>query len=135
MSQFYLIYDTMFQSMTEQLAGNFPLQRMIINDYLSYGTPSSRAMRPLIEEMQQKIRENPDKPADEMTAWRCRPKRPMCNSGHCSFRGFVLETEINLMRISSIWEENTTPFLVREKSNILTLVQNADLNQTYNLLL
>lgn len=121
--------------MTQHLAGNFPLQRIIIGDYLSYGTPSSRAMRPLIEEVQQKIQENPDKPADEMTAWRCRPKRPMCNSGHCSFRGFILETEVNLIRISSVWDENTTPLLVREKSQILTLVQNADLNITYNLLL
>lgn len=125
----------MFQSMTQHLAGNFPLQRIIINDYLSYGTPSSRAMRPLIAEVQQKIRDNPDKPADEMTAWRCRPKQPMYNSGYCSFRGFILETEINLVRISSVWEENMNPILVGEKSQILTLVQNADLATIYHLLL
>jgi len=124
----------MFQLMTEQLAGFLPLQRIILHDFISYGTPSSRAMRPIIEEVQQRIRANPDKPADEMTAWRCQPKQPMSNLGHFSFRGFVMATELDLLRISSVWE-NTDPALIVEKTQILALVQYSDLDMKYKSLL
>lgn len=120
----------MMQLMTTHLEGNFPLQRIILNYCLSLGTPSSNVMKPLVEATQNMIRANPTKPDDEMTAWRCKPKKAMSNLGQCQFRGFVLMMEMEVIRMSSAWE-NTDPALLNEKRSIYNLVQYTDLKVKY----
>lgn len=120
----------MMQLMTTHLEGNFPLQRIILNYCLSLGTPSSNVMKPLVEATQNMIRANPGKPDDEMTAWRCKPKKAMSNLGQCQFRGFVLMMEMEVIRMSSAWE-NTDPALLNEKRSIYNLVQYTDLKVKY----
>jgi hypothetical protein len=121
----------MMQLMTTHLEGNFPLQRMILNYCLSLGTPSSQVMKPLVEATKTMIKGNPDKPANEMTAWRCKPKRTMSNFGHCTFHGFVLVTEMEVLRMSSAWE-NTDPFMLNEKISIYNLVEYSNLKLKYD---
>ena len=119
------------QLMTTHLEGNFPLQRIILNYCLSLGTPSSRAMKPLVEATKTMIQANPDKPADEMTAWRCKPKKDMSNHGHCQFSGFVLVMEMEVIRISSVWE-NAHPALLNEKTSIYNHVYYANFKVKYD---
>jgi hypothetical protein len=121
----------MMQLMITHLEGNFPLQRMILTYCLSLGTPSSKVMKPLVEATQTMIKGNPDKPADEMTAWRCKPKKTMSNLGHCTFHGFVMVTEMEVLRISSAWE-NTDPFMLNEKISIYKLVEYSNLKFKYD---
>ena len=121
----------MMQLMTTYLEGQYPLQRIILNYCLSLGTPSSNAMKPLVDATQNKIHTEPDKPLDEMTAWRCKPKQTMCKLGECSFHSFVLVMEMEVLRLNSVWE-NADPALLEEKSNVLELVQNSNLRMKYD---
>jgi hypothetical protein len=121
----------MMQLMTTHLEGNFPLQRIILNYCISLGTPSSKVMKPLVEATQTMIQANPDKPAHEMTAWRCKPKRQMSNRGHCQFSGFVRVIEMEVIRMSSVWE-NTDPALLNEKMSIYNLVYYANFKVKYD---
>jgi len=88
-------------------------------------------MKPLVDATQNKIHAEPDKPLDEMTAWRCKPKQTMSKLGECSFHGFVLVMELEVLRLNSVWE-NTEPALLEEKSNIFGLVQNSNLRMKYD---
>lgn len=124
-------HANMMQLMTTHLEGQYPLQRMILNYCLSLGTPTSNAMKPLVEATQNRIHAEPDKPEDEMTAWRCKPKQTMCKLGECTFQSFVLVMELEVLRLNSVWE-NTDPALLEEKASIFGLVQNSNLRMKYD---
>ncbi len=119
------------QLMTTHLEGQYPLQRIILNYCLSLGTPSSNAMKPLVEATHNIIKANPTQPEHEMTAWRCKPKQTMSNIGNCTFNSFVLVTELEVLRMNSVWE-NTDQELLEEKATILTFVQNTNLRMKYD---
>jgi len=121
----------MLQLMTTHLEGQYPLQRIILNYYLSLGTPSSNAMKPLINATQNKIQANPTHPAHEMTSWRCKPKQTMSKLGECTFQSFVLVMELEVLRMNSVWE-NTDQEVLEEKRSILELVQNSNLRMKYD---
>jgi hypothetical protein len=124
-------HANMMQLMTTHLEGQYPLQRIILNYCLSLGTPTCNAMKPLIKSTQNRIHAEPDKPEDEMTAWRCKPKQTMCKLGECSFNSFVLIMELEVLRLNSVWE-NADPALLEEKASILGLVQNSNLKMKYD---
>ena len=88
-------------------------------------------MKPLVEATQNRIHAEPDKPEDEMTAWRCKPKQTMCKLGECTFQSFVLVMELEVLRLNSVWE-NTDPALLEEKASIFGLVQNSNLRMKYD---
>lgn len=121
----------MMQLMTTHLEGQYPLQRMILNYCLSLGTPTCNAMKPLVEATQNRIKANPNQPEEEMTAWRCKPKQIMSKLGQCSFHGFVLVMELEVLRLNSVWE-HTDSALLQEKSNIFRLVENSNLRMKYD---
>jgi len=124
-------HANMMQLMTTHLEGLYPLQRMILNYCLSLGTPTCNAMKPLVEATQNRIKANPNQPEEEMTAWRCKPKQIMSKLGQCSFHGFVLVMELEVLRLNSVWE-HTDPALLQEKSNIFRLVENSNLRMKYD---
>jgi len=124
-------HANMMQLMTTHLEGQYPLQRIILNYCLSLGTPTCNAMKPLIKSTQNRIHAEPDKPLDEMTAWRCKPKQTMSKLGECTFNSFVLVMELEVLRLNSVWE-NTDSALLAEKASILGLVQNSNLRMKYD---
>jgi len=126
-----LKHANMMQLMINHLEGQYPLQRIILNYCLSLGTPTSNAMKPLVEATQNRITAEPDKPKDEMTAWRCKPKQTMSKLGECTFHSFVLVMELEVLRLNSVWE-NTDQALLEEKASILGLVQNTNLKMKYD---
>lgn len=119
------------QLMTTHLEGQYPLQRMILNYCLSLGTPSSNAMKPLVKATQNRIHSNPSKPVDEMTAWRCKPKRTMPKLVECTFRSCGVVMEMEVLRMNSVWE-NTNQALLEEKSHILKLVRCSNFRMKYD---
>jgi hypothetical protein len=55
----------------------------------------------------------------------------MSKLGHCTFHGFVMVTEMEVLRMSSAWE-NTDPFMLNEKRSIYNLVENSNLRLKYD---
>lgn len=92
---------------------SFPhLLSKVMTYYYSFGTPSTIAIRDLVNETNLFKSKHPDKNPDEMTAWRYYYKNlDMSYYGYLSNKRQLFYFELDYCKVNSEWNEFYTPLL------------------------